>query len=66
LLQKNEAKQQAKVNFDSIDCDKNSGLDRAEIKTFLDGKLCSNQVSNKSIYHQKSCETGFGPFPAII
>jgi hypothetical protein len=32
LLQKDEAKYQVKANFDAIDCDKNSGLDGAEIR----------------------------------
>ena len=66
LIQKNEAKYQVKANFDAIDCDKNSGLDGAEIRRFLSGKGCTNQVAGANIYHKKNYPTGPGPFPAII
>ena len=48
LIQKNEAKYQVKANFDAIDCDKNSGLDGAEIRRFLSGKGCTNLVVGAS------------------
>jgi len=66
FLQKNEAKNHVKANFDAIDCDKDSGLDGVEIKRFLDGKGCGNQVSGANIYHEKNYPKGPGPFPAII
>ena len=70
LLQKNEAKYPAtwdwKANFDQIDCDKNSGLDGAEIKRFKNFKACPNQGADTNIYHQKAYPTGSGPFSAVI
>jgi len=66
LLQKDEAKYEIKAKFDAIDCDKNRGLDGAEIKRFLDGKGCGKKVSGANIYHEKNYPTGLGPFPAII
>jgi len=65
LLQKDEAKYQVKANFDAIDCDKNSGLDGAEIRKFLDGKGCTKHVGT-NIIHKKNYPTGPGPFPGII
>ena len=70
LLQKNEAKHPErwdwKANFDLIDCDKNSGLDGAEIKRFKKFKACPDQVAGAHIYHQRAYPTGSGPFPAVI
>ena len=66
LLQKDEAKYQVKANFDAIDCDKNSGLDGAEIRKFLDGKGCTKHVDGANIIHKKAYPTGPGPFPGII
>jgi dienelactone hydrolase len=70
LLQKNEAKYPAtwvwKANFDQIDCDKNSGLDGAEIKRFTNYKACPNQGAGAHIYHRRAYPTGSGPFPAVI
>jgi len=70
LLQKNEAKYPVtwdwKANFDQIDCDKNAGLDGAEIESFNDFKECPNQVAGTNIYHRKAYPTGSGPFPAVI
>jgi dienelactone hydrolase len=70
LLQKNETNFPTmwdwKANFDQIDCDKNSGLDRAEIVRFKNFKACPNQGDGAHIYHQKAYPTGSGPFPAVI
>ena len=67
LLQKNEVKgMHVKTNFDVIDCDKNKGLDGAEIRNFLKGKKCGKQVTSEHIYHEKSYPAGSGPFPGII
>jgi dienelactone hydrolase len=66
FIQKNEAKYHVKANFNAIDCDKNSALDGVEIKRFLDGKGCGDQVSGANIYHEKKYPKGTGPFPAII
>ena len=65
LLQKNEAKYQVKANFDAIDCDKNNGLDGAEIRKFLGGVGCIKHVG-VNIIHKKNYPTGPGPFPGII
>jgi len=70
LLQKNEAKHPAtwdwKANFDLIDCDKNSGLDGAEINRFKKYKACPDQVAGGPIYHRRAYPTGSGSFPAVI
>mgnify|MGYP001262957127 CR=1 FL=1 len=70
LFQKNEAKHPAtwdwKANFDQIDCDKNSGLDGAEINRFKKWKACPDQVAGAPIYHRRAYPTGSGPFPAVI
>ena len=70
LLQKNEAKYPQgwdwKANFDLIDCDKNSGLDGAEIYRFRKFKQCPDQEADANIYHQKAYPKGSGPFPAVI
>mgnify|MGYP000274130850 CR=1 FL=1 len=68
LLQKNEAKYQTrwnwKANFDQIDCDKNGGLDGAEIKWFKDLEECPDQEASAPIFNLNAYPTGSGPFPA--
>ena len=70
LLQKNEAKYKTswkwKANFDQVDCDKNGGLDGAEIKWFEDFEACPDQDFSAPIFHLKAYPTGSGTFPAVI
>ena len=70
LLQKNEAKHSStwdwKANFDLIDCDKNFGMDGAEITRFKLYKACPDQSPSAPIYHRRAYPTGSGPFPAVI
>jgi len=42
LVDRNEARGPLQANFDDMDCDKNGGLDGAEIPAFFQGKSCAD------------------------
>jgi RND family efflux transporter MFP subunit len=44
LIQKSEAQGPLEANFDDMDCDKNGGLDGAEIKGFFSGSGCPEKI----------------------
>ena len=49
LVDRDEARGPLAANFDDMDCDKNGGLDGAEIPAFFQGKGCpKKEVSEKS------------------
>ena len=44
LIQESEARGPLEANFDDMDCDKNGGLDGAEIKGFFSGSGCPEMI----------------------
>ena len=52
LIQENEARGPLEANFDDMDCDKNGGLDGAEIRGFFSGEGCPKKAVAKSTTDQ--------------
>jgi len=48
LVDRKEARGPLEANFDEMDCDKNGGLDGAEIPAFFQGKGCSKNATTKT------------------
>ena len=47
LIERSEAGGPLAANFDEIDCDKNGGLDGAEIPAFFQGTGCPKKISSE-------------------
>ena len=47
LIQRSEARGPLEANFDDMDCDKNGGLDGAEIRGFFTGTGCPEKTASK-------------------
>jgi len=53
LIDRDEARGPLAANFDEMDCDKNGGLDGAEIPAFFQGKGCPEKKSGEKKKNQK-------------
>ena len=61
LIQENEARGPLAANFDDMDCDKNGGLDGAEISGFFSGSGCPEKPSSKGVASAAAPKSKFPP-----
>ena len=61
LVQKNEAKAILFSNFKAMDCDKNKGLDGAEISGFFTGAGCPKSATEEPLFRVTLLGTGAPP-----
>ncbi len=61
LVQKNEAKGPLLSNFKVMDCDKNAGLDGAEISGFFTGAECPKAAAEEPLFRVTLLGTGAPP-----
>ena len=60
LIQRSEAGGPLEANFDDMDCDKNGGLDGAEIRGFFTGTGCPEKTTSKSDTQTKKKKAASG------
>ena len=69
LIQRSEARGPLEANFDDMDCDKNGGLDGAEIRGFFTGTGCPEKTASKPDNKNKKKQTASSgnrrPPPAV-
>ena len=61
LIQENEARGPLAANFDDMDCDKNGGLDGAEISGFFSGSGCPKKSVSKEVAADTTSKPKFPP-----
>ena len=64
LIQESEARGPLAANFDDMDCDKNGGLDGAEISGFFSGSGCPKKIGKNSTEVKTKIKPAQGKNPA--
>lgn len=64
LIQESEARGPLAANFDDMDCDKNGGLDGAEISGFFSGSGCPKKIAKNSAEVKTKIKPAQGKKPA--